>query len=179
MRGLLGLMGAITKADRVVVDRNRVPGAGVTPGLIPAVTGRGAPEDIVGVQARVGEPRRQDCRCISDAANAAKPEMALKSKRARWLTAWTYPNDCFGFDLLWPTNRARNGRFRREAVIEQTQTLIGAPPNSTPLTSPLVRVGLGSSPAVPACQRRGRSTSRSGLPELDRADLKLRNLLAG
>ena len=28
-------------------------------------------------------------------------------------------------------------------------------------------------------QRRGRSTSRSGLPELDRADLKLRNLLAG
>src|ERR1700730_8972087 len=28
-------------------------------------------------------------------------------------------------------------------------------------------------------QRRGRSTSRSGLPELDRADLKFRNLLAG
>jgi hypothetical protein len=28
-------------------------------------------------------------------------------------------------------------------------------------------------------QRRGKSTSRSGLPELDRADLKLRNLLAG
>ena len=38
---------------------------------------------------------------------------------------------------------------------------------------------IGSSPAVPARQRRGRSTSRSGLPELDRADLKLRNLLAG
>jgi hypothetical protein len=37
----------------------------------------------------------------------------------------------------------------------------------------------GSSPAVPARQRRGGSTSRSGLPELDRADLKLRNLLAG
>jgi hypothetical protein len=35
-------------------------------------------------------------------------------------------------------------RFRREAVIEQTQTLIGAPPNSTPSTSPLVRVGFGS-----------------------------------
>jgi hypothetical protein len=34
-------------------------------------------------------------------------------------------------------------------------------------------------PAVPARQRRGRSTSRNGLPELDRADLKLRNLLAG
>jgi hypothetical protein len=38
---------------------------------------------------------------------------------------------------------------------------------------------IGSSPAVPARQRRGTSTSRSGLPELDRADLKLRNLLAG
>jgi hypothetical protein len=37
----------------------------------------------------------------------------------------------------------------------------------------------GSSPDVPARQRRGRSTSKSGLPELDRADLKLRNLLAG
>jgi DNA polymerase IV len=33
--------------------------------------------------------------------------------------------------------------------------------------------------AVPARQRRRGSTSRSGLPELDRADLKLRNLLAG
>jgi hypothetical protein len=53
-------------------------------------------------------------------------------------------------------------RFRREAVIEQTQTLIGAPPNSTRSTSPLVRVGFGSFPAVPACQRRGRSTSISG-----------------
>src|ERR1700730_2283914 len=39
--------------------------------------------------------------------------------------------------------------------------------------------GDSTSPAVPARQRRGRSTSRSGLPELDRADLKLRNLLAG
>src|ERR1700738_3701927 len=37
----------------------------------------------------------------------------------------------------------------------------------------------GSFPAVPARPRRGRSTSRSGLPELDRTDLKLRNLLAG
>ena len=34
--------------------------------------------------------------------------------------------------------------FRREAVIEQTQTLIGAPPSSTPSTSPLARVGFGS-----------------------------------
>src|ERR1700726_3268850 len=39
--------------------------------------------------------------------------------------------------------------------------------------------GDSTSPAVPARQRRGRSTSRSGLPELARADLKLRNLLAG
>src|SRR5580693_4588070 len=53
-------------------------------------------------------------------------------------------------------------RFRREAVIEQTQTLIGAPPNSTPSTSPLVRDGFGSFPAVPARRRRGRSTSISG-----------------
>ena len=40
-------------------------------------------------------------------------------------------------------------------------------------------VRLASSRAVPARQRRGGSTSRSGHPELDRADLKLRNLLAG
>ena len=44
-----------------------------------------------------------------------------------------------------PIDRVRvNGWNRREAVIEQTQTLIGAPPNSTPSTSPLVRVGFGS-----------------------------------
>jgi hypothetical protein len=43
---------------------------------------------------------------------------------------------------------AMNDRLRREAVIEQTQTLIGAPPNSTPSTSPLVRVGFGSPAAV-------------------------------
>ena len=71
-------MGAITKADRVVVDRNRVPGAGVTPGLIPAVTGRGAPEDIVGVQARVGEPRRQDADASLTRRMRAKPEMAVE-----------------------------------------------------------------------------------------------------
>src|SRR6266403_3608362 len=45
---------------------------------------------------------------------------------------------------------AMNDRLRREAVIEQTQTLIGAPPNSTPSTSPLVRVGLGSTMRRPA-----------------------------
>jgi hypothetical protein len=39
---------------------------------------------------------------------------------------------------------------RREAVIEQIQTLIGAPPNSTPSTSPLVRVGFGSRATVVA-----------------------------
>src|SRR5712671_416550 len=33
-----------------------------------------------------------------------------------------------------------NGQNRREAVIEQTQMLIGAPSNSTPSTSPLVSV---------------------------------------
>src|SRR5580693_2035150 len=43
-----------------------------------------------------------------------------------------------------------NVRNRREAVIEQTQTLIGAPPNSTPSTSPLVRVGFGSRAPVVA-----------------------------
>src|SRR5580693_10490514 len=41
-------------------------------------------------------------------------------------------------------------RFRREAVIEQTQTLIGAPPNSTPSTSPLVRVGYSARAPVVA-----------------------------
>jgi hypothetical protein len=30
------------------------------------------------MQARVGEPRRQDADDISDAANAAKPEMAVE-----------------------------------------------------------------------------------------------------
>src|ERR1700730_4475397 len=50
-------------------------------------------------------------------------------------------------------------------------TVLGAPGGEIP--------GDSTSPAVPARQRRGRSTSRSGLPELDRADLKLRNLLAG
>jgi hypothetical protein len=44
--------------------------------------------------------------------------------------------------------RPTNDRYRREAVIGQTQTLIGAPPNSTPSTSPLVRVGFGSKTAV-------------------------------
>jgi cyclohexyl-isocyanide hydratase len=33
VRDRLGLMGAIAKADRVVLDRNRVTGAGVTAGL--------------------------------------------------------------------------------------------------------------------------------------------------
>jgi hypothetical protein len=47
------------------------------------------------------------------------------------------------------------------------------------LVEHLTDVSFGSSPAVPARQRRGGSTSRSGLPELDRADLKLRNVLAG
>jgi len=41
-------------------------------------------------------------------------------------------------------SRASGFVLRREAVIEQTQTLIGAQPNSTPSTSPLVRVGFGS-----------------------------------
>jgi hypothetical protein len=51
--------------------------------------------------------------------------------------------------------------------------------SSEPFRSGTAEGSFGSSPAVPACQRRGGSTSRSGLPELDRADLKLRNLLAG
>src|SRR6478736_4181100 len=51
-------------------------------------------------------------------------------------------------------------------------TVLGAPGGEIP-------PGDSTSPAVPARQRRGRSTSRSGLPELDRVDLKLRNLLAG
>src|SRR5580704_2397387 len=37
---------------------------------------------------------------------------------------------------------------RRDAVIEQTQMLIGAPSNSTPSTSPLVSLGFGSPAAV-------------------------------
>jgi hypothetical protein len=41
-----------------------------------------------------------------------------------------------------------NDRNRREAVIEQTQMLIGAPSNSTPSTSPLVSLGFGSPAAV-------------------------------
>src|SRR6202035_1227109 len=50
--------------------------------------------------------------------------------------------------------------------------VLGAPGGEIPS-------GDSTSPAVPARQRRGGSTSRSGLPELDRADLKLRNLFAG
>src|SRR6202011_5070986 len=50
-----------------------------------------------------------------------------------------------------------------------SRTDLGAPGGESPL-------GASTSPAVPARQRRGRSTSISGLPELDRADLKLRNL---
>ena len=48
------------------------------------------------------------------------------------------------------SSRASGFVLRREAVIEQTQTLIGAPPNSTPSTSPLVRVGFGEGFRMPA-----------------------------
>jgi hypothetical protein len=47
-----------------------------------------------------------------------------------------------------------NAQANRERLVsapsrlEQIQTLIGAPPNSTPPTSPLVRVGFGSRAAV-------------------------------
>ena len=62
-----------------------------------------------------------------------------------------YPGDPVG------SARPATGSLRREAVIEQTQTLIGAPPNSTPSTSPLVRVGFGSIALVGGCCMRVRS----------------------
>ena len=67
---------------------------------------------------------------------------------------------------------------KREALAVMIQWASSILADFVILSLPL-NVSSGSSPAVPARQRRGRSTSRSGLPELDRADLKLRNLLAG
>ena len=74
VRDLLGLMGATAKADRVVVDRNRVTAAGVTGGLDFAFA--------LARQIRGGCPRRP-CRPVAISSGALRRARPLLAPR-RW-----------------------------------------------------------------------------------------------
>ena len=73
----------------------------------------------------------------------------------------------------------RAARYRREAVIEQTQTLIGAPPNSTPLDFAFgeSRLRVTSGCAGPPAAWQVNLNKRT--PELERAHLAIRHPPAG